>query len=325
FDSKFYLMRFQVSITIALLLLTFYSNAQICFQDNAINYSQQTGHNNMNDVASGLFNNDNFPDLAFLYQNKIQFRYGTGTGLFTNGTQITLASYITHLETADLDNDGNIDLIALEGSYHFHFLYGDGNGNFADSVHNAPVFLQQQGKLFIDDINGDGYKDAIYAASSDTFYVTVSSSSIFQYNVTTHNVPFTIGTSTLGSFDNDSYSDLVFTNSTGPGTYIPYYGDGTAFTAGTPVPLVFSIVSLGIADMNHDGFTDIIYATSTTIQIAICNSGGIITSTTVLSTDIGNSFHFVNPNDLLIYDTNNDNYPEVIIPSEYNYEVFVVN
>jgi len=89
------------------------------------------------------FNNDGKPDLAASNSNTVQIILGQGDGTFSQGGQAVLTDGFTASRawTADVNSDGNVDLIVDSRSVHNGAEYstdqrvsvflGSGNGNFA--------------------------------------------------------------------------------------------------------------------------------------------------------------------------------------------------
>ena len=172
--------------------------AQICFSENAINYSRQTGEQFMSFVSAGLLNNDAFPDVAFADLHSVLWRYGDGTGNYTAGQQVFFSGNVVDLEVVDMDSDGFQDLLVAESSYNLHIFYNDGNGVFSDSVYQSPVSYGANGKLLIEDLDGDNLKDIIFPAYGLSDIITFNNNGSRQFNIGSFTVPFTIDAASIG-------------------------------------------------------------------------------------------------------------------------------
>ena len=112
----------------------------------------------VSDVAAGDINNDGKPDLV-LNSEEVQgntiatggILLVTGNGDFTFGTptQIATGNFFLGLQLADMNNDGNLDIVATHnttlGQPNTYFgmvtLLGYGNGQFAEPVNELETML----------------------------------------------------------------------------------------------------------------------------------------------------------------------------------------
>jgi hypothetical protein len=126
-------------------------------------------------VASGDFNGDGNPDLAFLSNTAkgvINVRLGTGNGKFTTGQQITLGYQATDIVAGDWNNDGVLDLAVCANALSLHtvaILAGNGNGTFTlGSSFDTGV---EPRSLTAGDLNGDGITDLVSANATESVSV----------------------------------------------------------------------------------------------------------------------------------------------------------
>jgi hypothetical protein len=129
-------------------------------------------------IAIGDLNNDGKPDIAVTswdYTNGmgIAVALGNGDGTFQAANSpnypsslqsATLNPYPTYISLADLDGDGNLDLVYNNSEYGtVGVMYGIGNGTFYDPV-EYPTAAYSEG-LALADVNGDGAVDVITASN----------------------------------------------------------------------------------------------------------------------------------------------------------------
>ncbi len=69
-----------------------------------------------------------------------------------------------HSDAADMDLDGDIDLLALFGTSIWCY-YNDGTGSFSEAQLTQPE-LGVPRHIIAQDVNGDGYPDALWARSN---------------------------------------------------------------------------------------------------------------------------------------------------------------
>jgi hypothetical protein len=161
------------------------------------------------------------------------------------------------LAAADLNGDGNVDLIAANSSDNtLSVLLGNGDGTFqAQTTYasgNSPVALAAA------DLNGDGNVDLIAANSSDnTLSVLLGNGDgTFQPQAT-----YAVGTSPVAlvtaDLNGDGKVDLVVSNG-GDNTVTVLLGKGDAtFQTATTFPVAAGPGGFAAGDFNGDGLADV--------------------------------------------------------------------
>jgi hypothetical protein len=117
----------------------------------------------------GDVNNDGKPDLVINYNNHFEVWLGNGDGSFSFLNLMEVQSTVTYqvAAIADLDGDGNADLVFSPGSnagVPLAIFYGNGDGTF-----QAPVYLPVShgvGQVVVADVNGDNKPDLIMTDGS---------------------------------------------------------------------------------------------------------------------------------------------------------------
>jgi len=122
-------------------------------------------------VAVGDLNNDSHPDLAVindLNTPTISVLFNNGDGTFAPPSMVLLGTTddANWVAIADLDNDGNQDLIATisADSNGIRVMYGNGDGTFGPPV--ALATSGGVGHIRVGDVNNNGFADLILAHSS---------------------------------------------------------------------------------------------------------------------------------------------------------------
>lgn len=156
----------------------------------------------------GDLNNDGLTDLALVRSgtSSVVVRLGTGTGsrnepiFSTTETAFAVGTEPRSVEIADIDNDGNQDLVVANSSdNNISVLLGNGDGTFGAAT-NFAVGTGARA-VAVGDLNGDSLLDVIVANE------TAANISVLIQNL---NLVGTAGDDTLnGSGGNDSLSGLA--------------------------------------------------------------------------------------------------------------------
>jgi len=246
-------------------------------------------------VSLGDLNGDGLPDLFIANYNNQDWLYinngyeedkpwidqnRVGDGYFANNTILGLAQHIDQTwgtDAADVDDDGDLDLIAGNWGGPLRFYENDGTGQFFDTTESRffgdnPEKSYYR-KLYFVDVNGDGDEDILalrnttpsqYSGSVDQW---VNDGDGNFTNVSDINAakPVTILNMCIGDIDKDNDEDFVLLHPWGLYIFInigdAYNTDGTYFfnktgeyIAGTPGN------SCELNDFNMDGYLDLFVA-----------------------------------------------------------------
>jgi hypothetical protein len=161
--------------------------------------------------------------------------------------------------SADLDHDGNPDLITIDDGLNAVLIrYGLGGGTFG-APEQIPVGIHPT-DVQVGDFNGDGNLDISVANyTSSTITILLGSGRTFTPStISTNSTPLALA---VGYFSGSGHLDLAVSldNSTQAGDYIQIYdgnGNGT-FTPGNVISN-FPCTQMIAADINKDGKTDIV-------------------------------------------------------------------
>ncbi|MFT3684662.1 MAG: FG-GAP-like repeat-containing protein [Phycisphaerales bacterium] len=203
---------------------------------------------------------------------------GNGAGGFSAPTYIPIGASPFAIYTADFNQDGKADVLALNGSTGaFMLMYGNGNGTFL-----APVTIPNGGLAnAVGDFNGDGKPDLAVAAAA--FGNTVT---IWYGTGVTGAGAFTVGPTypatsprmvTVSDLDGDGKLDLVVGLSTPQATIFRGSGTGTFTDVGTFNTNV-SPSSITVADLNGDGKRDLVVGNSGPANVYMLLGTGVLTA-----------------------------------------------
>lgn len=193
-------------------------------------------------------------------ENKVTVAYGSGTGVWANPVQYSVAAEPRAVDIADIDNDGDLDLIvASRNGKAVTVLRNNGAGVFTAGAPLASGFSPYD--VAVGDIDGDTYADIIIGDTDRTdvgFYKgdgtgSFASEARIAIGAPTYNV-------LLYDLDVDGELDvllptsgLFFARGATGATFLPFLLYDVGFTRG-PV----------IRDFNADGKPDFMFANNDT-------------------------------------------------------------
>lgn len=216
-------------------------------------------------VAVADFNGDNIADCAVTTDtpDKIELRFGTGNGNFgtAQNIQLPISSSPAGLKAADVDGDGDQDMIVvLKDNNQIRIVTNSGGGSFALGA-SFPTGLEPV-DLARGDVNNDGRPDFATAnrgANSVTVF-TNTGGSFSTLTVPTGAEPRSVA---LGDLDGDLDADIAFTNHDDR-TISTWRSNGGSFALiGT-----FSVGNnnrgegIAIANVDSDGDNDVLVASN---------------------------------------------------------------
>jgi hypothetical protein len=228
-------------------------------------------------AAAADLNGDGRLDLATINtegEAAVTVRLGNGdsVALFAPATTYPTPSPPGNLLLADLDDDGNVDMVVAE-TQRLTLWRGAADGRFAEPM-DIPVGLAPSSSLpstvsmssayfFVaSDWNQDGVLDLLYGASTlrmllgrgdGTFDKEIVCGLALKNNILSFNFNL------LADFDHDQRLDMVV------GTQVFLGMNGCNFSTSVAIPIPpgppeLSVNSLGVADLNGDGNPDIVAA-----------------------------------------------------------------
>jgi FG-GAP-like repeat/Abnormal spindle-like microcephaly-assoc'd, ASPM-SPD-2-Hydin len=223
-----------------------------------------------NVLAAADFNNDGKQDLAVATDNVnsylIQILLGNGDGTFTQSAEYTLSRPPFGLLIADLNGDGNLDLVATDlvdsqNNQAFGVFLGNGDGTF-----QQPVLYDNNAACChaaLVDINRDGNLDVVALYDNLLCVSLGNGNGSFQPANCTNNLPEQFNYFAVGDLNADGKLDLAMTGQSGNGSYylgiLLGNGNGTFQTAQLTT-LTNYPEGITTADFNGDGILDLAVA-----------------------------------------------------------------
>jgi len=242
-------------------------------------------------LAGGDFDGDGKADIAVASGSSVYIIRGNGDGSF----QVPLGSLgptggnITGIHTLDINQDGNLDLIATgtkgTTTSFVNVMAGNGNGTFPVQVESDFSGVIPSTAV-LGDFNEDGSIDVAYITSAGVQILFGSSNGSFRLGpVTSLGAYVGRDTVAVGDFNHDGLLDLVVTafDPTSPNGFnfagvLLGNGDGTFRAlnpvAGSGTSFVGALTAV-VGDFNRDGNLDVATALQSVGQL---NQGYILIS-----------------------------------------------
>ena len=184
-----------------------------------------------------------------------------GTGVFQATPHIQAISRAMYVLPADIDNDGDVDLLAAHNDWNYLTVaHNDGHLNFTAmaliQVGNGPRSLATA------DIDADGDLDLLAALDGCGAVLVLRNNGAGVFSRTDSlvvgSMPFCL---TMGDLDGDGDADLLTTRLVTPGQVAVHLNDGTgSFTAAASVTVGAEPYTAAVADIDGDGDLDLLTA-----------------------------------------------------------------
>src|SRR5271157_1075319 len=284
-------------LVVSVFVLAALADAQILFVEPLKSWVTPGSSDGAYGVAVADFNRDGKRDVAFLQVTGgvyyVSVMLGNGNGTF--GTPIVTSTTLApaFMQTADLNGDGKLDLVAVDQSSNMvSVFFGKGDGTFQGEVDYALGGTNPQ-DLAVADVNRDNHPD-IVVGDYDSETVNILLNDGTGKFAPAAGSPFSVGMQVLGlevaDFNGDGKPDIAtagFGNcSPGPSTIRVSLGNGDGtFQA----PLKEQCIS-GYAparhysdnqpiDLNGDGKFDIVFGDvlNNEIDVGLGNGDGTFT------------------------------------------------
>jgi hypothetical protein len=238
------------------------------------------------DAAAGDFDGDGHVDLAFLNNSpkakELQIFFGGSPAFRDARSQVLPVEAATSVRAGDLNADGRADLVVTTSSTRFFFeqaagkkapqqaaeiFCGGPDGFDATRTVRLPTYSARDS--WIQDLNGDGWADLVFANASDgatpevNSFVYAGSKDGFSADRRTELPTLGAAGVTAADLNGDGHPDLIFANSNNRETYdVPsyiYWGSASGYAPYMRSDLQsFGAVSVNTADLDRDGKLDVL-------------------------------------------------------------------
>lgn len=211
-------------------------------------------------ASSGIFplgqdlNNDGKLDLVGSSSNGLTLfvALGNGDGTFKQVSTRTASSY--NMALADINGDGNMDIVQEGIANGIIVALGNGDGTFKASTTSSTTAVYSS--YSIGDVNNDGYQDIIAEDrnNSSTMHVLFGAAN-GAFSDRAEQLPYSMGGSSLGDTNGDGKLDLIL-SADGISSIRLGNGDGTFGTARTLEGTTLNAANI-LSDLNGDGVLDL--------------------------------------------------------------------
>jgi hypothetical protein len=216
--------------------------------------------------AVGDYDNDERPDLALAFTDRVELFHNISAGKFVDVTKevgIAPANKPAALTFVDYDHDGDLDLIvagsAVGDSPATVVWRNNGNSTFKNVSAETGIIAADSTQVILSDLNNDRAVDIIATTSKGSPMVfwnrregKFTSAPLYR-----ENLPPTIGIAIL-DFNKDGWMDVALTHSGAPGVTLWKNLAGKGFER-VPLPDLGATKGWGISavDFDNDGFVDL--------------------------------------------------------------------
>jgi len=184
-----------------------------------------------------------------------------------------------HAIGADIDHDGDLDIVVAREFETNLILINDGSGRFTDlSAERLPSAAHDSEEVVFADFDGDGFGDLLFVSEDDEVHELYFNDGSGRFADHSDGIPIASTANGVAVIDVnlDGHPDVVLANN---GQNVILVNDGTGtFRDETPMRLpVLDDVSQDVesGDVNGDGFVDLVFANEGRNVVLLNDGSGI--------------------------------------------------
>ena len=297
----------RITFLLLLSVLSFnFSFSQIAFENETLLNDRTLQTSEVSDVFAADLNNDGFKDLIVgsNYANNIIWYKNVDGNLQYESPKLiaTQVNIPKSIYSSDLDGDGLADIIVASQFDDKVIWYKNlGNDEFSEEIFIGSFDSPQS--VIAEDLNNDGNDDILISALNEgTVYCLFNAGNATFFSPQ----PVFISTDSYGplradlaDLDNDTFLDLIFTQSNGGIYWSKNLGNSAFADASNIGTMSTSSENPEFIDLNADGFKDVIYNSNDQLVYNLNLQGNSFSGINLLSSQIPSQF-------LVVEDIDND-------------------
>ncbi|MDO7876666.1 FG-GAP-like repeat-containing protein [Hymenobacter sp. ASUV-10] len=234
---------------------------------------------------------------------------GTGRGFFIDSTVVGVTNSRDQV-LADVDNDGDLDLLTTGGLFGAVTYRNDGTGRFSFYINS--VVGSAPGGLAVGDFNQDGYLD-IVAGDADNAAISICLNDgtgrfgVLGLGGQILPVGLRPVSVTVGDVDADGDLDVVTANRDGNSASVRLNNGAGYFLASVDVAVGTRPSAVALSDVDGDGDLDLLVSNegSNSVTVRLNSGSGQFSGGSTVSVGAG-------PTELVVADINNDRLPDLL-------------
>ncbi|MEZ4880588.1 MAG: FG-GAP-like repeat-containing protein [Chitinophagales bacterium] len=209
-------------------------------------------------IHSNDIDNDGDNDIVFYFYNRIGWYKNKGNGSFESPYFLeTGVNYINQVELADVNNNGNVDILYTYNDNNIAYYKNNGNGNFTSQ--SLVNIIDSITAIHSIDIDNDGFNDILFSNSNKLAWYKNDGNNIFSTeNIISITDTFNNCTLLSNDVNNDGHIDII--SAVNGGKLLWYQNNGSgSFSAPQIITNNCNYTEIYSTDVDNDSSIDLIY------------------------------------------------------------------